>query len=509
MVFLVTPNQNVLSERVSLGQTISIPFGTGGLNTKDPLNAMPMQDCIICENLIVENSQVVSRNGYENAVDTFEFDDPIESLFQYESADSVNQIISCAGSKIYKGLTPPTEIGSGFGNARWQGLMMNDYLLLFNGEDAPQKYDGTTLTTNTFTGSGLTPTRLVGATNFKNRLIAWENNACGFWYGTSDAISGTLAFFDLSFITKKGGYVVACATWSYDSSGGTGLQARLVIFMSSGEALVYEGTDPSDAELWSIIGKFKVSPPISQRAFLEYSGDVLLVNRYDLIAFSEVFASGENPNTQSKLVGAIKAAVNSYATNFGWEMISYPTQGLIIINVPVSSIKSTQYVVNTRSGGCSQFTAINAHCFTIYDNDLYFGGETKIYNGLVGESDDGEYINIDIQTAYSNFGINQEKTLNYIKPSLGIDGTPGFNYSLNFDFKTSDLATSELQSVEGNLWDTFYWDEVYWSAETEIKTNQYGVNGEGIFISYRINTSIKNASVEFYSVLYSFNINAQ
>jgi len=506
-MFLVKENRGkIAAERVSLGNVLTIPFGTGGLNTKDPLPSMPAQDCIICENFIVENDRIVSRGGFQNAVDTFTYTDPVESLFEYTGSDST-EIISCAGSKIYKDLVP-TEIGTGFTNARWQGLMMNDYLLLFNGADTPQKYDGTTLTDNVLTGTSFTPENLVGATNFKNRLIAWENNACGFWYGSGDAISGALSFFDLSFVTKRGGYVVACATWSYDSSGGTGLQARLVIFMSSGEAIVYEGTNPGDADAWSITGRFKVAPPISQRAFLEYSGDILLVNRYDLITFSEVFSSGENPNTQSKLVGAIKAAVNSYGSNFGWQMINHPNSGLIIINVPNSTSQFTQYVVNTRSGGCSKFTGMNANCFGVYDNNLYFGGATKIYQALSGSDDNGEYLNVDIQTAFSNLGSNSEKTLNYIKPFLAIDTDTNFNYSINYDFGTSDLATSELVSTEGNFWDTFYWDEVYWSAESEIKSVQYGASGQGIYVSYRINTSIKNASVAFYNILYSFNNNA-
>lgn len=496
----------IAQERINLGSVISLPLGSGGLNTKDALTSMPTQDAIILKNMIVENERVISRNGFSNAVDTFDFSSPVESMFEYSGSDGANQLISCSNNKVYSGLTP-VEIGTGFTSDRWQGLMMNDHLLLFNGSDTPQKYNGTILSDNVVTGP--TSTSLVGATNFKNRLIAWENNAAGFWYGGSDAISGALEYFDLSFITKKGGYVVACANWSYDSSGGTGLQARLVIFMSSGEALVYEGTDPGDANSWAIIGKFKVSPPVSQRAFLEYSGDILLINKYDLVAFSEVFSSGENPNTQSKLVGAIKKAVASYGSNFGWQIINYPIAGLIIVNVPISSTSFTQYVINTRSGGSSQFTDINANCFTIFNDDLYFGATTKIYKALDGLNDDGEYINIDIQTSYSDFGFNQEKTLNYVKPYMSIDSDTDFNYSINYDFKTGNLSTSQLNTVEGNLWDTFLWDTVFWSAESEIKSVQYGVNGEGVYISYRINTSIINSQLGLYSVLYSFEVNKQ
>jgi hypothetical protein len=499
-----TKPQALSAERVSVANTITSSFGTGGLNTKDSLPSMPPEDAIILKNMIVENDRVVSRNGFESAATGFSA--PIESLFEFRSAEDT-QIISCAGSKIYEGLDPSVvEIASGFGSARWQGIMMNSNLLLFNGEDIPQKYDGTTLSANTLTGAGLTSSNLVGATNFKNRLITWENNACGFWYGDSDAISGALEFFDLSYITKRGGFVVACATWSYDSSGGTGLQARLVIFLSSGEAIVYEGTDPGDAELWAIVGRFKVAPPISQRALLEYSGDILLVNRYDLISFSAVFATGENPETQSKLVGAIKQVVAAYGSNFGWQLVNYPIGGLIILNVPTGNNTFIQYVINTRSGGASQFTNMNANCFVVYSDNLYFGGSDEIYQGLTGLDDNGEYINIDIQSAFSNFGVNREKSLNYVKPYMAIDNDINFNYSLNYDFQQGDLSTAELASTSGNFWDTFFWDEVFWSAESEIKSVQYGANGQGMYVGYRVNASIRNSQLAFYSILYSYTI---
>lgn len=494
--------QKIALERVSLGSTITLPYCTGGLNTKDPLPSMPAQDAIILKNMIVENDRVVTRGGYK--VSATGLPSQVESLFEFRSADST-QIISCSSNKIYTGLNSSLiEIGTGFISDRWQGLMMNNYLLLFNGADAPQKYDGTTLTTNTLNGSGLTPTDLVGATNFKNRLITWQNNACGFWYGVSDAISGTLNYFDLSYITKRGGYVVACATWSYDSSGGTGLQARLVIFMSSGEAIVYEGTDPADAENWSIVGRFKVAPPISQRAILEYSGDILLVNKYDLISFSEVFSSGENPSTQSKLVGAIGAAAAAYGSNFGWQLINYPVGGLIIVNVPLGNNLFTQYVINTRSGGSSQFTNINSNCFVVFDDNLYFGGNQEVYQGLVGLDDNGNYIQFEIQNAYNNFGVNREKCLNYIIPYILADNDINFSYSLNYDFKQGELATAELLTNEGHLWDTFYWDEVYWSPEAEIKSVQYGVKGQGLYVSFRIKASVRGSQFAFYSVLYSY-----
>jgi len=490
--------------RQAVGNLVTVPFCNGGWDTKNPLPTMPAPNAVILDNMIVENDSVNSRSGFAEVATGLNGD--VQSLFQFANSETT-QLISCAGNKIYSGLgSSLTQIGTGFTSARWQGLMMNQHLLLFNGADSPRKYDGTTLTINTISGSGLTSSSLVGATNFKNRLIAWENNACGFWYGDSDAISGTFQFFDLSYITKRGGYVVACASWSYDSAGGSGLQARLVAFMSTGEAIVYEGTDPGTAENWAMVGRYKVAPPVSQRAIMELSGDILIVNRFDLVSFSAVMQTGENPDTQSNLVGAIKAAVSAYGFNFGWEIINYPTGALIIINVPTSTNSSyQQFVINTRSGGCSRFIGINARCFAVYNDNLYFGGFGKIYQALTGDDDNGAYISIDCQSAYNNLGADREKTLNYVKPYMAIDNDTNFSSSLNYDFLTSPLESNQLITNSGNLWDTFYWDEVYWSPEREIKSVQYGASGQGVYVSYRIKAQIKQP-VTFFSVLLSYEI---
>lgn len=505
MVLFARENQEMLAiQRSTIGDLVAVPYCTGGWNTRDPLPSMPIQDAVILDNYIVLNEKITSRNGFSQVASGLASN--VESIFEFSNSNDI-QLISCAGSKIYEGLSPSVvEIGTGFTSAKWQGFMMNQNLLLFNGADSPQKYDGTTLSVNTFTGTGLTPSNLVGGTSFKNRLIAWENNATGFWYGDSDAISGALDFFDVSFVTRKGGYVVACASWSYDSSGGTGLQARLVIFMSSGEALVYEGTNPGDPDAWAIVGRYRVAPPVSQRAILELSGDILIVNKYDLISFTSVMESGENPNTQSKLVGAISAAVASYGLNFGWQLTYYPEQALIILNVPTSTnAQYQQFVINTRSGGCSRFTGINARCFAVVDDVLYFGGAQKIYRGLSGSNDGGVAISLDSQSAFNTLGVNREKTLNYVKAYLQNDGVPSFSSAANYDFITAPLQPVQLTSALGVFWDTVLWDTSYWSPESEIKSVQFGVAGQGVFVSYRIKGNVSQ-SVSMFGLTYSIEI---
>lgn len=487
--------------------SVTIPYCTGGWDTKNPLPSMPPQNAIVLDNMIVTNDSIVSREGYsENITD---LDGSVYSLFEFANATSI-QLISCtsAGS-IYQGVgEAATQIGSDFAGGKWQGGMMNQYLLLFSGTDTPQKYDGTTLSDNVFTGSGLIPANLVGGTNFKNYLITWENNKCGFWYGDSDAISGPLTFFDLSTIARYGGYVISCTVWTYNTSGGSGLQARLVIILSTGEVLIYEGSNPGDATVWALIASCKIARPVSQRAILELGGDIYILTEYDLVSLTDILRNNEKPNTQSLLIGAISKAVASYKTSFGWQLIYYPNGSLIILNVPTSvSNEFEQYVVNLATGGASRFLNMNGYCFAVYNDNLYFGGDEVVYQGLNGENDNGEFITITARQAYSNYGIDKEKTLNYIKPYFKFDSDVDISTTISYDFKENTIyQVNQALTNSGNYWDTFYWDTVYWSSESEIISRQFGVSGSGVYISFAIECELKLA-LRIYSLLISYSVN--
>ena len=99
MVFIPKKDSVALNrERLMIGNLTTVPFGTGGWNTKDPLPSMPKQDAVILENMIVENDRIVSRAGYNEAATGFATN--VESLFEFAN-DNSTQIISCASDKIF------------------------------------------------------------------------------------------------------------------------------------------------------------------------------------------------------------------------------------------------------------------------------------------------------------------------------------------------------------------------------------------------------------------------
>lgn len=502
MVFTQTFQLNVNQERQGNAVGLTIPgVGSGGLNSRDSQAGMEITDALIMENWVGDVGKIVTRKGYSEAATGASGN--IETILEYH-AGTTRTMISASGSVVYSGNSGSlTSIGTGFSNARWQGFMMNGNLLMFNGQDTPQKYDGSTLSTNSFTGSGLTATQLIGGTVHKKRLFLFTGSAPEFWYGAVDAISGSLTKFDLSRVTKRGGALMGCASWSID--GGAGLDDMIVFFMSTGDAIVYSGSDPSSANDWSLVGVYRMSAPIHQRAIVELAGDILILTQYDLVSFSQIYKLGETPDTSSKISGAIKEAIRSYGSNYGWQIINFPKENLLLINVPeATNTRYSQFVLNTLTGAFSKFTGWNARTFGIYNNNLYFGGNTKIYLGYDGLDDDGDSIATDLKLAFSNLGVPSPKTVNYYKPVLSSDANVTLSLSLFYDFKASGLVQSVSSTSEGTAWGSA-WGSA-WSPEVKVKDTQYSASGQGTYISLRIKTTLNGQQLSFYSLYYSFNV---
>ena len=128
-------------------------------------------------------------------------------------------------------------------------------MALVNGIDAPQEYDGSTVAALTISGSGLTVTNLIDCVVFNSRVLYVEKDTLSFWYTATNAIGGTLTKFDLSRVGKFGGTLMTIATITVDA--GDGPDDFVCFITTTGEVIVYAGTDPSSASTFGLVGRFK------------------------------------------------------------------------------------------------------------------------------------------------------------------------------------------------------------------------------------------------------------
>jgi hypothetical protein len=380
----------------------SIQAPTGGLNSFDSLDDMESDEAVFLNNWIPDSGMCRMRGGAEEFVDTGGSD--IGTLVQYEY--SGGNLFICAVDDKIMDITGgvASTLGTGFTNPRWQTVVFAEKLLLCNGSNDPQQYDGTTLAAIDFTGStGLTPAALIGCTVYQGRVFYWENASPVFWYAAAASYAGALESFDLSFIAKRGGVIVTVFTWSMDA--GDGMDDFLCFLMSTGEAIVYQGTDPAAIANWTLVGKYKTGQPISVRGNISIAGDELILTRSGWVSMKSIVTKGEYRDSEMtrNMRGLSRFAASEYYFNNNWDMVFYPGGPYILINIPISDgIAYEQHVLNTNTLKWSTFSGWVSNTYGIYDQSFFYGSNNGIvYQCDKGPADDGKEILTDALPAYN------------------------------------------------------------------------------------------------------------
>lgn len=454
---------------------------TGGWNARDALANMKPRDAVELVNWWCTPTYLVSRDGFaEHATD---LTGNIETLAVYNALDGTSEMFAFSDSDAWDVSVAGAGVSTGatVTNGRWYyvnfGDGTNNYLILCNGTDKPLYYNGSVwLSVDSGTSpalSNVTSSDLIYPEVYNERLFFIQRDTLSFWYLAADAAGGALTEFDLSSIAKKGGYLVAMVTWTFD--GGDGPDDYIVFATSEGEVIVYAGTNPSVAATWVKKGTFSFGNPIGRRCFVKYGGDVLYICQNGALPLSEFLqaASIERklPITD-KISTAFNAAQRIYSGNFGWEGCFYQNQNALVFNIPIAeNQQQEQYAMNAISKAWTRFTGWNADCFCVFNGDLYFGTAAAVHKAWTGTSDNGSNIEVYGKTAFSYFGnTSQEKQFTLFRPMMAANGNLAFLTGLDIDFNDSPILGSATYSVtSGAVWDVSNWDESYWAASLQVQ----------------------------------------
>jgi len=494
-------------------KAIQMVSPVGGWNTRDALDQMPAEDAVVLTNWFATIGHVETRKGFVSHVTGLV--SPVETLAEF-NAENTRKLIAAAGGKIYDisvSGTASSPLASGFANNRWQVAQFDDItggarMAMVNGYDAPQLYDGNAISPLTINGTGLTASNLSGVNVFKNRSYFWEKNSQDFWYSSLGALGGSLTKFPLGRVSGFGGNLVTMASWTLD--GGNGVDDLAVFIMSSGDVIIYQGSDPSNAADWSMVGIFRLGAPLSNRGVIKIGSDLAIMTKDGYVPLSRVLdvARGNDRRAVSdKINGAVKSAAENYAANFGWQAILYPRGNYVLFNVPVSDGVYHQHIMNTSTGAWCKFEGMNGICWGLYNDRLYFGApDGNVYLADQGYDDNGIPIVFSAQTAWNYMGYRgQLKRFNAIKPVFESQGALPVSVALAFDFE-SPAATYNVGNFSGNNteWDNSPWDNSPWAGESAIIRPWISVAGIGLTVSTRVLAPLSSQSCKWYSLEYLF-----
>lgn len=480
----------------------SIPAPVKGWNARDPWDGMDEGFAVTLDNWFPQTNYVELRGGMDDHA-TGLGTGVVETLMSYSSGGT-KKLLGCANSAIYDATSAGAvgaALGSGYTNNRWQWVNFYNYLVMVNGADTPLKYDGTSISTTTFTG--LTATDLIGIHPYKNRLYLIEHNSSSAWYGDSLAIAGALTEIDLSAVTGQGGILQAIGTVTID--GGSGVDDLLCFIMDTGVVIIYQGDYPG-ATNWALVGIFNIGPPVGRRCLMKLGPDLIVITTDGFIPLRQFIAldrTQKNLAMSDKISGAVNKAFQAYGANYGWQALLYPKGNKAIFNVPVS-VGTTyhQYVINTITGAWCRFKGWNGVSWIVHDDELYFGGtDGKVYKADTGLSDDGSNIQADGLTAYHYFGGKGVlKRFTMYRPIIGSDADLPITVGLGVDY-AEDVPTFTASAIatEGAKWDVAEWDVAEWAGVVEIKKGWQTAANVGYSAAVRVRTETKSQRVRWYS----------
>jgi hypothetical protein len=472
----------------------ALPPPVGGWDTRESLADMPETHAIILDNFIPGTDTVILRRGFSSYATGMTGD--VDSLIEYVPLTGSGALFAANAGNIYDVSSAGAvgaAVSSGHTNDRWQyvnmGTSAGQFVRLFNGADTPLLYNGSTWATTAITGP--TATNLIWCNLHQRRLWFGEINSLDAWYLAVNSVSGTATKFPLAGIASLGGHIMAMGTWSRDA--GAGMDDVAAFITSEGEVIVYSGTDPSDVAAWSLVGVYRIGKPIGRRCIVKGGSDLIIITQDGFVPLSGVLITDRSQTRLVALSDQISKAVNDavrfYGSVYGWQPILYPKGALLIFNIPISTLKSHQYVFNTITGAPSRFTGIDAICFGLLNDNLYWGGhDGVVYKNDDGTSDNAANIEGDAMQAYSYFGSPQlSKGFKMAEPIFQSDGNPNAAIDLNVDFQAKQpTGVAAASAVTAGLWGVSKWGIGKWGTSGQIYNGWRGIRGIGRAASLRI-----------------------
>lgn len=479
----------------------------GGWNARDPQSLMDEKDAIKLDNWFPGANEVVSRKGYTPFISTGMGTGIVKTLAGITVGAS-SKLLACTGGNIYEiaSGSASSALATGLTNDAWQHTVFGGRILLVNGSDAPRDYNGTAIAATSWSGSGLTIANLFGITAFKNRIFMLEKNTQNVWYGGLAAITGTLTKFDLSTVAGSfGGNVSAIGTLTLD--GGDGVDDLLVIILSTGDTLVYQGSDPGVD--FALVGVFKIGSPIGNRALFKVGPELVAITRDGVIPLGQVLRNGRTNDKATwtdKISTAMEDSIATFGTTDGWEGCFYPLGDKVIINLPKAG-GHQQYVMNATTKAWCRYNGIDTQAWCLFNDKVYFGGKDgKVYLAETGASDNGAAINLDGQQAFSYMRNRASvKLFSGVRINFRASSNAQINLALNTDFKSKPRSASYRVGVEnGTPWDTAAWDSFVWGGGEVIRGKWKVLGGKGYCASVRVSSSVNGQALAWQDTAYMY-----
>ena len=492
----------------------SVPAPVGGLNSRDSIDAMPPTDALIMSNFFPTVEKVTLRDGYTSFC-TGVGSGNVETLIEH-NAGANRQLLAIGSNGTFYQIDSGSAVSkkTGLANGRAEHIEFNNVTVVVpSGANVPFSWNGSSASDLSITLSdSVNPNTLTGVHAHKNRVYYWTGTSQNFYYSaTVDTFTGNFTKFPVGLVGTFGGNIVMINTLTLD--GGEGVEDLLCIIMTSGEVLIYSGSNPGSD--FSLVGTFRIAEPIAEkRAIAKLGGDVIVMTKEGYLPLSQVvrqdIVGNKAAAISEKIRGTVIAQVKATGTTTGWQIFVSPDGDKVIFNYPTSEPDPfNQHVFNPIIRAWCIFENMPAHVWGQFNGDTYFGSASGVVFKVGGDADNGENITGDVATAYNYFGDRGGvKRFSSVQPML--EGETDIVFSFGVGVDQAPVAAIDVSPVTfaSNLaaWDTSTWDDFFWADTTGagVTKRRKAVNRLGYSAALRIKVATSTQTISFISAHYTF-----
>ncbi len=401
---------------------------------------------------------------------------PVTQMVEYVSG-SQRELFATDASGIYNitNVTDPEAVPApavnGMTGGAWSFAFMEtaggDFMRGVNGSDPSQVYDGTTWGTGPAI-TGVNTEDLSQVLVYRSRMFFIEKDSLRVWYLPVDTVGGAALDLSVQGVFTRGGSLMFGGTWSMDA--GDGLDDKLVLVSTEGEVAVYEGSDPSDAASWSLVGKYDISRPLGPDATIEAGGDIVVATQDGFVPISEAITK----DVAALSLGAVSYPIEpdwqreaTKQTGVFWTALKWAEENMALIGVPTLVGESPFcFVVNVETGAWCEYTGWQANCFGTLGTRAFMGREDgRIMRCEVGGMDDEANIEHVYVGHFDHLALPGHVKVPQLMRAIFRHRTPfepSVGVSVDYDVQLDPQPNASTETT-GALWDNAIWDQAVWS----------------------------------------------
>lgn len=479
------------------------PAPVKGITTQQPGYGMGPSFCVFAFNIMpgergmtVRPGHRVHQTGLPSEVRTIV---PLTAINRSVASDKMFSVCkegiydtSVAGETPVQVLAFQNASNGGYGHfVNYTNDAGDDLILYADSRDGLCIYTASTDTwakADPANYTGLDPANVAFVMIHKLRVWLIERDSTDAYYLGVGEMQGTATNFRFGSKFKYGGELVGLYNMTMD--GGDGVDDYLVAISRAGDVVVFRGEDPSQVDLWSLVGTFFVGEvPAGRRVANEYGGDVYIVSSFGLLSMAAVMTGVAQVEYGNVGIGApiallIRQQIAQSIGEHGWDLQINPSQGTFMVLSPQRGSDTIQYTMSEVTHGWGLYRGLAMVSGEPWIGSFFYGTPDGDVMELTGNKDIDDPIQYSMQFPYSDLGAPERfKRVHFMRPHIYSGYSDKYALCAVYDFE--DAGTCQPGDADFNLakWDSGIWDKDVWGGKLKPWEAVRGGTGIGILVS--------------------------